>query len=605
MYADRFPPAELHQRPADYQLKTWDYDSICAMRQQAQQDDKHSKQSSLQSSLKQRVRRLLLEEEEELATRLKIIDQLQSLGVAYHFEEEIRSILMSMHVHHAQLQLKHDLSSTALLFRMLRGHGISASIDMLSAFRDENGDFKAANPKDIDAFVALHEASYLAFPGEPMLDEARSFAVKKLEELMPSMSISMGPASQTERQGDLPLHWKVPRLQATWSLKQHRYNDERSIDHSILQLAAVDFNLVQAVHGAELVEVTKWWKETGLGEKLPFARDRLVECFFCATCIAPEPCLAGCRELLAKVGSLIVHLDDVYDLYGTFDELAAFTDAVGSWDDDALSTALPEYMKAMYSAIRLTSTEAADRVMKEQGRYDVLPLYKKAVRQEEIDPLIFFFFRLGYTFEDRWINMHVDACMQWHELCKAFLIEAKWQHEGQMPCLEEYLENGWVTSTGPLLLLHAFTMLQQQEQIDSWLRNHDDGDDMVYPKLVELCSMIFRLCNDCATHEAESERGEAASVITCRMGGGASKEEARAAVADAIAETWKKVNREVALSSSTGTGSTASLVCVNLARTIQCIYQDGDGITSPKDSRKQLVKDMLFTPVDLDIFGAH
>ncbi|KAF7111347.1 hypothetical protein CFC21_111371 [Triticum aestivum] len=436
------------------------------MQQQAQQDHEvhHSKESSLQSSLKQKVRRLLLEEEEELATRLIIMDQLQSLGVAYHFEEEIRNILMSMHVHDAHHQLKHDLSSTALLFRMLRGYGISASTDMLSAFRDENGDFKAANPKDIDGFVALHEASYLAFPGEAMLDEARAFAVKKLEQLMPSMFISM------ERQIDLPLQWRVPRLQAIWSLQQHGYNDEKhlSMDPSVLQLAVVDFNLVQAVHGAELVEVTKWWKETGLGVKLPFARDRLVECFFCAACIAPEPPLASCREVLAKVGSLIVHLDDVYDLYGTFDELAAFTDAVGSWDDDALSTALPEYMKAMYSAIRSTSTEAADRVTKGKG-YDVLPLYKKA----------------------------------WHELCKAFLIEAKWQHEGQMPCLEEYLENGWVTSTGPLLLLHAFTMLQQQEQIDSWLRNHDDGNDMVYPKLVELCSMIFRLCNDCATYEAE------------------------------------------------------------------------------------------------------
>lgn len=575
MYADRFPSAELQQRPADYQLKTWDYDSICSMKQQAQQDHEHSKQSSLQSSLKQKVRRLLLEEEEELATRLIIMDQLQSLGVAYHFEEEIRNILMSMHVHDAHLQLKHDLSSTALLFRMLRGHGISASTDMLIAFRDENGDFKAENPKDIDAFVALHEASYLAFPGEAMLDEARAFAVKKLEELMPSMSTFMGPASQTEIQGDLPLHWRVPRLQATWSLKQHGYNDERnlSMDPSILQLAAVDFNLVQAVHGAELVEVTNWWKETRLGEKLPFARDRLVECFFCAASIAPEPCLAGCREVLAKVGSLIVHLDDVYDLYGTLDELAAFTDVVGrwcEWDDDALLP-LPEYMKAMYSAIRSTSMEAADRVMNEQG-YDALPLYKKA----------------------------------WHELCKAFLIEAKWQHEGGMPSLEEYLENGWVTSTGPLLLLHAFTMLQQQEQTDSWLRNHEDGDDMVtaYPKLVELCSMIFRLCNDCATHEAESERGEAASAITCRMGGATSKEEARAAVADAIAETWKKVNREVALSSSTGTWSAANRVCVNLVRTIQCIYQDGDSITSPKDSRKRLVMDMLFTPLDLDICGA-
>lgn len=116
--------------------------------------------------------------------------------------------------------------------------------------------------------------------------------------------------------------------------------------------------------------------------------------------------------------------------------------------------------------------------------------------------------------------------------------------------------------------------------------------------------MIFQLCNDCATHEAESERGEAASAITCHMGGGAIKEEARAAVADAIAKTWKKVNREAALSSSIGTGSAANRVCVNLARTILCIYQDGDGITSPKDSRKRLVKDMLFMPVDLDICGA-
>src|ERR1044071_7417900 len=97
---------------------------------------------------------------------------------------------------------------------------------MLSAFRDDNGDFKAANPMEIGEFVALNEASYLGFPGEAMLDEARAFAVKKLEELMPSMSISMGPASQTERQEDLPLHWRVPRLQAKWLLKRHGYNDE-------------------------------------------------------------------------------------------------------------------------------------------------------------------------------------------------------------------------------------------------------------------------------------------------------------------------------------------------------------------------------------------
>jgi hypothetical protein len=74
------------------------------------------------------VRQLLLEEGQEPATRLKIIDQLESLGVAYHFEEEIARILMFMSVHDAHLQLKHDLYSTALLFRLLRAHGIPASI---------------------------------------------------------------------------------------------------------------------------------------------------------------------------------------------------------------------------------------------------------------------------------------------------------------------------------------------------------------------------------------------------------------------------------------------------------------------------------------------
>jgi hypothetical protein len=84
--------------------------------------------SSVETSLKQRVRQLLLKEGHELATRLRIIDQLQSLGVAYHFDEEITRILMSMHAHDAHLQFQHDLSSTALLFRLLRAHGIPASI---------------------------------------------------------------------------------------------------------------------------------------------------------------------------------------------------------------------------------------------------------------------------------------------------------------------------------------------------------------------------------------------------------------------------------------------------------------------------------------------
>lgn len=582
-------PPVLRRRSANYQPNSWDYDSICSLQQQEGDDASGhgdimpNKQNSLQTTLKDRVRQLL--KEEDLPTRLRIIDQLQSLGVAYHFEEEIKSILMCVHVEGAHHQLEDDLSSTALVFRMLRGHGLPASTDVFSAFRDDKGGFKAANPKDIDGFIALYEASYLAFPGEAMLDRARAFAIEKLKELMPSL----GP-SQRERIGgvllDLPMHWRAPRLQAIWSLKEKEHcnnggGDDEScwIDPSVLQLARVDFNLVQAVHRGELVKITKWWKETGLGEKLPFARDRLVECFFCATCIAPDPHLAGCREVLGKVGSLIVHLDDIYDVYGTLDELAAFTDAIGRCDDVlAAEAALPEYMKAMYSAIWTTSVTAADQVLKDQG-YDVLPLYRNA----------------------------------WHDLCKAFLVETKWQYQSYRPSFDEYLDNGWITSTGPLLLLHAFPMLKQnglnetQQQIITdtsfGSSSNDSNSNMGYPRLVELSSRIFRLCNDCATHKAESERGDApSSIACCMMDKCASEEEARDAMGDAIAETWKELNKELA---STGGGggwnpcSAESManVCLNLARIIHCIYHDGDGITSPSDNRKQLVRDLLFSPV--------
>lgn len=35
----------------------------------------------------------------------------------------------------------------------------------------------------------------------------------------------------------------------------------------------------------------------------------------------------------------------------------------------------------------------------------------------------------------------------------------------------------------------------------------------------------------------------------------------------------------------------------HLARVIHCIYQDGDGITTPTHRMKRMVKDLLFNPI--------
>ena len=74
--------------------------------------------------------------------------------------------------------------------------------------------------------------------------------------------------------------------------------------------------------------VVRWWKKTGLGERLNFARDRIMENFFWTVGVIFEPNFGYCRRMSTMVNALITTIDDVYDVYGTLDELELFTDAV-------------------------------------------------------------------------------------------------------------------------------------------------------------------------------------------------------------------------------------------------------------------------------------
>ena len=83
--------------------------------------------------------------------------------------------------------------------------------------------------------------------------------------------------------------------------------------------------------GRKITRITlifRWWKSTCLGDKLSFARDNLMENFYWSVGVIYEPQFQYSRRIITKLASLITIIDDIYDQYGTLQQLEIFTNAV-------------------------------------------------------------------------------------------------------------------------------------------------------------------------------------------------------------------------------------------------------------------------------------
>jgi (-)-germacrene D synthase len=74
--------------------------------------------------------------------------------------------------------------------------------------------------------------------------------------------------------------------------------------------------------------IYRWWKECNFSRELPFIRDRVVECYFWILGVYFEPEYLLARRILTKVIAMTSIIDDIYDVYGTLEELELFTEAI-------------------------------------------------------------------------------------------------------------------------------------------------------------------------------------------------------------------------------------------------------------------------------------
>lgn len=77
--------------------------------------------------------------------------------------------------------------------------------------------------------------------------------------------------------------------------------------------------------------------------KLPFARDRVIECYFWILGVYFEPKYYFARRTLTKVIAMTSIIDDVYDVYGTLEELDLFTRAIERFEIDIYFSSLILY----------------------------------------------------------------------------------------------------------------------------------------------------------------------------------------------------------------------------------------------------------------------
>ncbi|XP_059439915.1 myrcene synthase, chloroplastic-like [Corylus avellana] len=247
------PSNNIVRRSANYQPPIWHYDYIQSLTSVYAGESFTGRIDKLKREV-----RMMFHKVVDPLEKLELIDILQRLGISYQFDDEIHRTLEGIYnVNHGGEILmcnKENIYATALEFRLLRQHGYSVPQEIFNSFKNEIGSFKVCLCDDIEGMICLYEASIHSVEGESILEEARDFAAKQLSEYV-KQSKDQNLLAIVNHALELPLHWRMLRLEALWFIDVYR--SRQDMNPILLELAELDFNIVQAAHLEDLKEVSR------------------------------------------------------------------------------------------------------------------------------------------------------------------------------------------------------------------------------------------------------------------------------------------------------------------------------------------------------------
>ncbi|KAD3338017.1 hypothetical protein E3N88_33538 [Mikania micrantha] len=265
-----------------------------------------------------------LDDESKHANLLKLVNDIQRLGIAYSFEQEIAPYLYCM--------------------------------------------------------LELYEATYMRVRGEVVLDDALVFTKNQLQKVTKdpfSWNCTLFLSKHIEKALERPIRKRLPRLYSLQYIPFYEQQDSHNV--SLLRLAKLDFNRLQSLHKKELSQLSKWWKSFDPPKNLHYVRDRLVELYFWVLGVYFEPQYSRSRIFLTKMIKMATIFDDTYDNYGTYDELKIFTEAVQRWSITCIDE-LPDYMKLIYKMLMDCYGEM-EEIMANEGKAYQVGYAKEAIKE--------------------------------------------------------------------------------------------------------------------------------------------------------------------------------------------------------------------------------
>ncbi|KAK9674003.1 hypothetical protein RND81_12G204400 [Saponaria officinalis] len=486
--------------------------------------------------------------------QVELIDTLERLGVAYHFEKEIDDILETTFKSFVGDCQNADLNHVSLRFRIFRQHGFYVSSDVFNKFKDQNGRFKESLGSDVEGILSLFEASQVRVHDDTILDEALAFTTPLLETMPKDLRSPLG--EQVAHALFQPLHKGMPRVEARFYISIYEKNPTH--DKLFLQFAKLDFNFLQSLHQKELRDLKGWWK--GLHMKASFSRDRVTEIFFGLTGIYFEPKFALARKLAGKTFKSITLADDIYDAYGTYEELKSLTEAFQRPWNKGFAEELPEHLKWGYYIFVETCEEAEEDLAKE-----------------------------GRAFCVDYFEQHVK------DMIKAFMQEVEWRHQKFVPTYEEYMKNALVSSPYPVCIIATFLGMGEIASKESF----EWASQNPMPDAVKVVSTIMRLMNDMGGFKFEQGRNHVASAIECLMKHNkVSEKEANKMLNKEVENAWKLINQ--AMLQPYVIPKLLLTRILNLARSAHVIYHDqSDGYTNVNQILKDKVDSILASPISM------